>query len=95
MLLLDHPYSATGDGSYSVASDTTRDIDFERVTEGTSRLNQRMGSTQLTLRSRAEFARFFDGPDMVEPGVVPLAEWRAHADPPHTIPAYAGIGRKR
>ena len=60
-----------------------------------SRLNQRMGPTQLTLRSRAEFARFFDGLDMVEPGVVPLAEWRALADPAHTIPAYAGIGRKR
>ena len=54
-----------------------------------------MGPTQLTLRSGAEFARFFDGLDMVEPGVVPLAEWRALADPAHTIPAYAGIGRKR
>ena len=87
--------SAMPAGSYFVASDTTRDIDAERVTEGTSRLNQRMGPTQLTLRSRAEFAGFFDGLDMVEPGVVPLAEWRALADPAHTIPAYAGIGRKR
>ena len=87
--------SALPTGSYLVASDTTRDIDVERVTEGTSRLNQRMGPTQLTLRSRAEFARFFDGLDMVEPGVVPLAEWRALADPAYTIPAYAGIGRER
>ena len=87
--------SAMPAGSYFVASDTTRDIDAERVTEGTSRLNQRMGPTQLTLRSRAEFARFFDGLDMVEPGVVPLAEWRVLADPAYAIPAYAGIGRKR
>ena len=54
-----------------------------------------MGPTQLTLRSRAELARFFDGPDMVGPGMVPLAEWRALADPAQPIPAYAGIGRKR
>ncbi len=87
--------SAMPAGSYFVASDTARDIDVERVTEGTSRLNRRMGPTQLTLRSRAEFAGFFDGLDMVEPGVVPLAGWRALADPAHTIPAYAGIGRKR
>ena len=33
-------------GSYFVASDTARDIDVERVTEGTSRLNQRMVPTQ-------------------------------------------------
>jgi hypothetical protein len=30
-----------------------------------------------------------------EPGVVPLAAWRALSNPAHTIPAYAGIGRKR
>ncbi|MGE5286251.1 MAG: SAM-dependent methyltransferase [Micromonosporaceae bacterium] len=86
---------AVSAGSYFVASDTTRDIDVDRVTEATSRLNQRMGPTRLTLRSRAEFARFFEGLDMVEPGVVPLAEWRALANPVHPIPAYAGIGRKR
>jgi len=37
-----------------------------------ARLNQRMGPTQLTLRTRPDFERFFDGLEMVEPGVVPL-----------------------
>jgi O-methyltransferase involved in polyketide biosynthesis len=81
-------------GSYLVVSDTTRDIDVDRVTEATSRLNRRMGDTRLTLRSRAEFTRFFDGLELVEPGVVPLPQWRALASPTATIPAYAGIGRK-
>jgi hypothetical protein len=81
-------------GSYLTISDTTRDIDVERVTEGTSRLNQRMGDTRLTLRSRAEFSRFFTGLDLVEPGVVPLPQWRGIASPAQKIPAYAGVGRK-
>ena len=85
---------ALASGSYLAVSDTTRDIDVERVTEGTARLNQRMGGTRLTLRSRAEFTRFFDGLELVEPGVVPLPQWRAIASPSHMIPAYAGIGRK-
>ena len=64
-------------GSYLTVSDTVRDIDTGRVTEGTARLNQRMGPTKLTLRSRPEFERFFGDLEMVEPGIVPLPEWHA------------------
>jgi len=80
-------------GSYLTVSDTVRDIDTSRVTEATARLNQRMGPTQLTLRSRAEFERFFDNLEMVEPGIVPLPEWRAPGSE-YPIPCYAGMGRK-
>jgi hypothetical protein len=80
-------------GSYLTVSDTVRDIDTGRVTEGTARLNQRMGPTQLTLRSRPEFERFFDSLQMVEPGIVPLPEWRAPGSE-YPIPCYAGMGRK-
>jgi hypothetical protein len=80
-------------GSYLTVSDTVRDIDTGRVTEGTARLNQRMGPTQLTLRSRPEFERFFDNLEMVEPGIVPLPEWRAPGSE-YPIPCYAGMGRK-
>jgi hypothetical protein len=80
-------------GSYLTVSDTVRDIDTGRVTEGTARLNQRMGPTQLTLRSRPDFERFFDNLEMVEPGIVPLPEWRAPGSE-YPIPCYAGMGRK-
>jgi len=80
-------------GSYLTVSDTVRDIDTGRVTEGTARMNQRMGPVRLTLRSRPDFQRFFDGLDMVEPGVVPLPEWRAPGSE-HPIPCYAGMGHK-
>ena len=80
-------------GSYLTVSDTVRDIDTGRVTEATARLNQRMGPTQLTLRSRPEFERFFDHLEMVEPGIVPLPDWHGPGSE-YTIPCYAGMGRK-
>ena len=80
-------------GSYLTVSDTVRDIDTGRVTEGTARLNERMGPTRLTLRSRPEFERFFLGLELVEPGVVPLPEWQGPGSE-YPIPCYAGMGRK-
>ena len=84
---------AVPSGSYLTISDTTRDIDTARVTGTTSQLNSRM-PVNLNLRSREEIARFFDGLELVEPGLVPLPEWRAQPEPGHVIPCYAGMGRK-
>jgi hypothetical protein len=52
-----------------------------------------MGPTQLTLRTRPDFERFFAGLEMVEPGVVPLPEWHGPGSA-YPIPCYAGMGRK-
>jgi hypothetical protein len=48
----------------------------------------------MTMRTREQIAAYFDGLELVEPGLVPLPEWRALAHPAHAIPCYAGIGRK-
>jgi hypothetical protein len=81
-------------GSYLTISDTTADIDSERAANVAKRLNTRMGPARLTMRSREEIAGFFDGLDMVDPGLVPLPQWRALFDPGQLINAYAGMGRK-
>jgi S-adenosyl methyltransferase len=81
-------------GSYLVHSDTTGDVDTERVATATARLNARLGPAQLHRRTREQIAAYFTGLDMVEPGLVPLPEWRALANPAHMIPCYAGVGRK-
>lgn len=91
--IVGHVLESLPPGSYLTVSDTVRDIDTGRVTEGTARLNQRMGPTQLTLRTRPDFERFFDGLEMVEPGVVPLPEWHGPGSE-YPIPCYAGMGRK-
>ncbi|EYT82616.1 hypothetical protein CF54_12255 [Streptomyces sp. Tu 6176] len=51
----------------------------------------------LIMRSREEIARFFEGYDMVEPGLVPMARWRPETAPededPYAFSGYAGVGR--
>ncbi len=88
---------AVPSGSYLVISHPAGDVDAGEIAEAYERLNERMGATQGTLRSHAEVARFFDGLEMVEPGLVQLHRWRP--DPgdvglDRDVPAYAGIGRK-
>ena len=90
--IVRHLLGAVSAGSYLTVSDTVRDIDTARVTEGTARLNERM-PTQLNLRTRPEWERFFDNLELVEPGIVPLPEWRGPGSE-HPIPCYAGMGRK-
>ncbi|MET8829469.1 SAM-dependent methyltransferase [Streptomyces sp. NPDC004610] len=51
----------------------------------------------LIMRSRDEIARFFEGYDMVEPGLVPTASWRPDTAPeeedPYAFAGFAGVGR--
>ncbi|RFU88104.1 hypothetical protein DY218_03030 [Streptomyces triticagri] len=52
----------------------------------------------LIMRSRDEIARFFEGYEMVEPGLVSMAEWRPDTPPededPYAFSGFAGVGRK-
>ncbi|MFI1564379.1 SAM-dependent methyltransferase [Streptomyces sp. NPDC020490] len=51
----------------------------------------------LIMRSRDEIARFFEGYDMVEPGLVPMPLWRPETAPededPFAFSGFAGVGR--
>ncbi|MEV7991724.1 SAM-dependent methyltransferase [Streptomyces sp. NPDC086077] len=51
----------------------------------------------LLMRSREEIARFFEGYDMVEPGLVPMPVWRPETAPededPYAFSGFAGVGR--
>lgn len=51
----------------------------------------------LIMRSRDEVARFFEGYDMVEPGLVSPAKWRPDTAPededPYSFAGFAGVGR--
>ena len=54
-------------------------------------------SAQLHLRSRAEVDQFFTGVDVVEPGVVPVSNWRARATHEEWLGArgfFGGVGVK-
>lgn len=50
------------------------------------------------LRRPDELARFFDGLELIEPGVVPCPRWKpdasGHAAPEEAAAAYCGVARK-
>ena len=85
---------AVASGSHLAISEATRDIDRQSITESAARFNAQRVAAQFTPRTRAEIARYFTGLDLIDPGLVPLPQWRALADPAEQIPAYAGVGRK-
>ncbi|MFE8952981.1 SAM-dependent methyltransferase [Streptomyces althioticus] len=51
----------------------------------------------LIMRTRDEIARFFEGYDMVEPGLVPMPRWRPDTEPededPYAFSGLVGVGR--
>jgi SAM-dependent methyltransferase len=81
-------------GSYLVISHPASDVDSGSSERAAQRYNERVAS-RMRRRSREEMARFFDGLDLVEPGIVQLHQWRA-TDTSLTAPSsgYAGVGRK-
>ena len=64
--------------------------------EAQRRYNERV-STPQTLRTREEVARFFDGLELVPPGLVYVHTWRPDPGdpvPPEGKSAHGGVARK-
>jgi hypothetical protein len=83
-------------GSWLAVYHPASDIDQDRVAEAVRRVNARSAGT-TTLRSHAEITRFFDGLDLLEPGLVQVQRWRPGSVAPghgDQIAAYAGLARK-
>jgi hypothetical protein len=99
----DDPYKITARlmdalpaGSFLALSHATGDIQSGRVAAGAERYNQR-SAVAITPRTRAQVTRFFDGLQIVDPGVVPLGQW--HPGPAQQfdspgLPTYCAVGRK-
>lgn len=88
-------------GSYLAISQVTGDFDSEGG-EGVVKV-YRGGGTPAQVRSHAEVARFFDGFELVAPGLVVAPRWHPELAVPMPWPApeggdrtpvYAAIGRK-
>lgn len=89
---------ALPEGSYLVISHASPEGMPEQSAEHES-LYQRT-SNPMHMRSRAEIARFFEGFDLVEPGLVFIPLWRPEGpddlflDAPERCTGFAGVGRK-
>jgi hypothetical protein len=83
-------------GSYLVVSHPASDMDVPSAAAVAGHVNQRMQGTSITLRGRAEVSRFFDGLDLLPPGLVSQNRWpdpTARYDESH-IGGYGAVGRK-
>jgi hypothetical protein len=98
----DDPYGivrqlidAVPPGSYLLLSHVASDIEPEKMAEMGKRLN-RLLAQKGTYRSQPEVAAFFDGLDIVEPGVVPVQHWRpdSEVEAARRAAMWGGIGRK-
>ncbi|MEV1083181.1 SAM-dependent methyltransferase [Streptomyces sp. NPDC050211] len=82
-------------GSYLTLSHATGDFDpetWQRVVEV-----YRKGGTPAQVRSRDEFAAFFAGLDLLDPGLTLAAHWHPELGEEHggeEIPLYVGVARK-
>jgi len=93
--IVSHLMDALPSGSYLVVSHPASDINANQ-SEVQKRYNERVATPQ-TLRSHAQVCRFFDGLQLVPPGVVYVHTWRADPDdepPTELTSAHGGMARK-
>ncbi len=83
-------------GSYLAISHPTNEIDAEQYLPTVEHWNK-YGRPKMRTRSREEITRFFNGLELLEPGVVTFLHWRPEATPfgePAEVPGFCGVGRK-
>ena len=99
----DDPYAivarlldAVPPGSYLAASHLGSDLLSQETREGIEGLSGRVMQQRMTMRSREQVARFFQGTDLVEPGLVRAEQWRPEpgTDPTAKSCLWCAVGRK-
>jgi O-methyltransferase involved in polyketide biosynthesis len=80
-------------GSFLVISHGAVDDSTEDQLE-VIRSTYRAAHSPITMRSRGEFERYFEGLELVPPGVVSINSWPNPASAPGRILSYGGVARK-
>ena len=80
-------------GSYLVVQHAPSDIRADEMAESSRHYNAAT-SAAISARTHDEVARFFDGLEMIGPGLVDLPQWLAPEAPDSGVTSYVGIGRK-
>jgi hypothetical protein len=93
--IIDTLMAALPSGSHLVLSHVTGEFDSERANAAAAAYDK--ATVPIILRDHDRIAGFFDGLELVEPGVVHLPWWRPDGEVPEgseNIWYYSGIGRK-
>ena len=81
-------------GSYLVIAHGCHDINRVEADDIVSFWNEH-GTPKIVYRSSTEIARYFDGLELLTPGVVPCSRWRPEqGDPDIDVNQYCGVARK-
>jgi hypothetical protein len=88
--------NAVPSGSYLAISHAGSDLFDDGTNDSFSGVMKRRMQQNYVPRSRAEVARFLAGLDLVEPGLVPLENWRPEPGPDNanTSSLYGAVARK-
>ena len=88
--------AAVPPGSYLAIAHPASDVAVDQMARSMRNYNAQ-ARDPLTARTHAEVSRFFEGLDLVEPGVVQVHRWRAGVGDLATdreLANYGGVGRK-
>jgi O-methyltransferase involved in polyketide biosynthesis len=94
--IVDRLLDGLPSGSYLVISHPTAEVDGEAMRES-MRLWNSQGGTPIVARSRQQITRFFDGRELLEPGVVSCSLWRPDCTGlgvQMEVFHFSGVGRK-
>ncbi|WP_106398988.1 SAM-dependent methyltransferase [Actinocorallia populi] len=83
-------------GSYLLLEDGTNTVDAAAAAEA-EKIRDEEGGYHYKLRTPEQIALFFEGLELLEPGVVSVAHWRPENNPwgvPEEVDAYCGAARK-
>ena len=85
-------------GSYLALYDPTTDgVHGKEMSEACRLWNESGGTPPVAVRSSQEIAKFFEGLELIEPGVVSVPLWRPDPDEvgaPVEVNTFGGVGRK-
>jgi hypothetical protein len=83
-------------GSHLAISHIAADLIDPETQSGLGDLADQMIQQDFTFRTREQVARFFEGMDLVAPGLVRVEEWRPEpTDPAGKSAVWCGVARKR
>ena len=87
---------AVPSGSYLVISHPTEEVNGPAVRQSMRMWNE-SGAAPITARTPEQITRFFDGLELLEPGIVTCSQWRRDPEEPGVsvqVSEYGGVGRK-
>jgi O-methyltransferase involved in polyketide biosynthesis len=95
--IVRHLVAALVPGSFLAINHSTSAVHGAAMEEAVAHWNQ-VGTPSMTLRTPQQITRFFDGLDLLPPGVVSCSHWRPDPSPagdqPTAVDEFCGVARK-